>query len=128
MISPDMLEKIALNCATLTAQKNRSYGDSFAKSGEILKILMPSGCPPEKFQDMLTVARIIDKLFRICTEKSAFQEDPWRDILGYALLMCASERAAHTELYKQMRDELSPSTRAHEIPRTHPQPIDKTTL
>lgn len=91
MITPERLNQIAKDCADLTAKKNASYGNSFSESGEILKILMPKGCPPEKFQDMLTVARIIDKLFRICTNKDAFNEDPWRDILGYALLMCASK-------------------------------------
>lgn len=90
MIDPKLLSKIASECADLVAQKNAAYGDSFEKSGEILKILMPNGCPPEKFQDMLTVVRITDKLFRICTNPTAFNEDPWKDILGYALLSVAS--------------------------------------
>lgn len=91
MIDPQLLKSKANEIAELVAKKNAAYGDSFDKSGEILKILMPDGCPPEKFQDMLTVARIIDKLFRICTDKTAFNEDPWKDILGYALLMVVSQ-------------------------------------
>lgn len=93
MLTPELLNKVATDCADLTARKNAAYGNSFSESGQILKILMPAGCPPEKFQDMLTVARIIDKLFRICTDKTAFQEDPWKDIMGYALLMVASQKA-----------------------------------
>jgi len=30
--------------------------------------------------------RIIDKLFRIATQKEAFGESPYRDIAGYGLL------------------------------------------
>jgi hypothetical protein len=86
----DTLIDAAVETAELVAEKNAAYGNSFQESGEILKILMPDGCPPEKFQDMLTVARIIDKLFRICTNKTAFNEDPWKDIMGYALLMVAT--------------------------------------
>lgn len=92
MIAPGRLQQVAKEIADLVQEKNAAYGDSFEKSGEILKILMPNGCPPEKFQDMLTVARILDKLFRICTNKGAFNEDPWKDILGYALLSVASQQ------------------------------------
>lgn len=102
MIDPERLHQIAKECAELTAKKNKAYGNSFAESGEILKILMPNGCPKEKFQDMLTVARIIDKLFRICTYKDAFNEDPWRDILGYALLMCASQGESPAAIMRRL--------------------------
>ena len=33
---------------------------------------------------------MIDKLFRIANKKDAFDENPWRDIAGYALLSTIS--------------------------------------
>ena len=92
MIADGVLQQAAKELADLVQEKNRAYGDSFEKSGEILKILMPNGCPPEKFQDMLTVARITDKLFRICTDPTAFGEEPYKDIAGYALLSVVSKQ------------------------------------
>ena len=35
---------------------------------------------------MLTITRIIDKLFRIANRKDAFGESPYRDLTGYGLL------------------------------------------
>lgn len=70
----------------LVEGKNRAYGDSFGRSGEVLRILYPEGISPEKFSDALTIVRVIDKLFRVANQKRAFDESPWRDIAGYALL------------------------------------------
>jgi len=35
---------------------------------------------------MLTITRIIDKLFRIANRKDAFNESPYWDLTGYGLL------------------------------------------
>lgn len=70
----------------LTQEKNAAYGDSFAKSGDILRILFPDGIQPEQYQDALAIVRVVDKLFRIATKKDAFGESPWRDIAGYGVL------------------------------------------
>lgn len=80
-------KKIAAEVAELVTQKNEAYGNSFDKTGEILKLLT-QGKPlqPEGFHSMLFVARVIDKLFRIMTDPTAFGEDPVKDIFGYALL------------------------------------------
>jgi len=66
--------------------KRHAYGDSFGKSGEILSILYPDGIKPPQYNDLLCVTRIIDKLFRICTDRDALGESPYFDIAGYALL------------------------------------------
>jgi len=76
----------ALSVAELVSEKNAAYGDSFSRSGEVLKILYPSGVRPDQYGDMLALVRVIDKQFRIAAKKDAFGESPWRDILGYALL------------------------------------------
>lgn len=79
--------KIGIQLGELLAKKNAAYGNSFHKCQEFLQILYPNGVPVHSYQDMLTIARVFDKLMRIATAKDAFGEDPWKDIAGYALLM-----------------------------------------
>lgn len=78
----------------LVQEKQAAYGDSFGKSGELLKILYPNGIQPKQYADMLTVVRIIDKLFRIATDRDALGENPYRDIAGYGLLGMTIETKA----------------------------------
>lgn len=70
----------------LVDEKNSAYGDSFGRSGEILRVLFPDGVQPEQYDDFLAVTRVIDKLFRIATDRDALGESPWQDIAGYGLL------------------------------------------
>lgn len=70
----------------LVEKKQAAYGDSFGRSGAVMRLLYPDGIPPGKLDDALTVVRVLDKLFRIATDKDALGESPWRDIAGYALL------------------------------------------
>lgn len=78
----------------LLREKNAAYGNAFEESEKVIRVLFPEGVPPEKYQDFLTITRIIDKLFRIATDKNAFNEDPWRDIAGYAILSLWSQQPA----------------------------------
>jgi len=82
---------IAKDIGSLVEEKQEAYGDSFSKSEKIINILYPNGVKPENYRDLLTVTRIIDKLFRIATRKNTFGESPYRDIAGYALLGIASD-------------------------------------
>jgi len=84
--------EIGQSVGELLAKKNAAYGDSFAKSGAVLAQMFPNGVPVDKFQDMLAITRIIDKLFRVATDKAAFSEDPWMDIAGYAVLAVHSQQ------------------------------------
>ena len=70
----------------LVDEKQKAYGDSFGKSGEIIKILYPEGIKPEQYKDALAVTRIIDKPFRIANDKKYGNENPFGDIAGYGLL------------------------------------------
>jgi hypothetical protein len=82
-------EDIGQSIGKLVDQKNRQYGDSFNRSGSILRILYPEGVAPSQYEDMLCVVRILDKLFRVATAKDgrdAGGESPYRDIAGYGLL------------------------------------------
>jgi hypothetical protein len=70
----------------LVDEKNAAYGDSFSKSGDVLRILFPDGIAPDQYDDALGVVRVLDKMFRLATAKRAFGESPWGDIAGYGLL------------------------------------------
>lgn len=82
---------LAADLGRLVQDKQLAYGDSFSRSQEILKILYPNGIKPENYKDLLTITRIIDKLFRIANKKDAFGESPYRDIAGYGLLGLADD-------------------------------------
>ena len=86
----NVFEGIGAEIGRLDDTKNAAYGDSFRLSGEVLKLLYPNGVSPEQYQNMLAIVRIIDKLFRIATDEDAFDEEPWRDIGGYAVLSVAN--------------------------------------
>jgi hypothetical protein len=81
-------EEVGQAIGRLVDAKNRVYGDSFRKAGQILRIIRPQGCWGVDLDDLLAVVRIIDKIFRILTDRDALGEDPWRDIAGYAILRC----------------------------------------
>ncbi len=84
-------QTIAMFIANLVSEKNEAYGSSFSKSQQFLEILYPNGIAVSQYKDMLTIARIFDKLMRIANRKDAFGESPYGDILGYALLMLKEE-------------------------------------
>ena len=70
----------------LVSDKQRAYGDSFGRSGECLRQMFPKGIQPDQYDDLLTIARILDKLFRIANNPTAFDENPYQDIVGYGLM------------------------------------------
>ena len=85
-ILPSVYVKIGNEIGSLVKEKQEAYGDSFSKSCDVLKILYPNGITPDKYRDLLTITRVIDKLFRIATKKDALGENAWQDIAGYAIL------------------------------------------
>lgn len=89
MSNVSVYEKVAKETAQLVSQKQVAYGDAFGKAGAVLRVLYPNGVTPDRYDDMLTVVRVLDKLFRIATNNDPTGESPWRDILGYALLSVA---------------------------------------
>ena len=68
--------------------KQTMYGDSFHKCGAVLRTLYPNGIPIEQYDNVLYIARMLDKMFRLATGNPADQEDPIKDMAGYSLLMC----------------------------------------
>jgi len=79
-------EDIGYEVGELVQRKQRAYGDSFGRSGECLRQMFPNGIKPDQYDDLLTIARILDKLFRIANNPNAFSENPYQDIVGYGLL------------------------------------------
>lgn len=79
-------ETLGAEIGRLVDTKQAAYGDSFGKSGQVLRILYPNGISLEQLDDALAVVRVVDKLFRIATDKAAFGESPWKDVSGYGLL------------------------------------------
>lgn len=71
----------------LLTKKNAAYGNSFAVSQKFLELLYPNGVQVKDYLNMLSLARIFDKMMRIATDQDAFGEDPYNDIAGYAILM-----------------------------------------
>jgi hypothetical protein len=71
----------------LVTEKNKAYGNSFEEAEKFLKLLFPNGITPEHYSDMLCIVRIFDKLKRIATDKNAFNEDPYKDLLGTVIRM-----------------------------------------
>lgn len=78
-------EDLGAEIGRLVDSKNKAYGDSFVRSGDVMRILYPNGIHPDQYDDALGVIRVIDKLFRIATDRDAFGEPPWEDVAGYGL-------------------------------------------
>lgn len=78
--------EMAAEIGRLVVQKQQAYGDSFGQAGQVMRILYPEGIVVDKLDDALAVIRVIDKLFRIATDRDALGEDPWKDVAGYGLL------------------------------------------
>lgn len=76
--------------------KNAAYGNAFSQTAGILEILYPNGVQVGQYQDLLTITRMLDKLFRIATDKTALNEDPYRDLAGYAILALHAQQNAAT--------------------------------
>jgi hypothetical protein len=89
-------QELGAEIGNLVSIKQKAYGNSFGKSGDVMRILYPEGVPADKLDDALTIVRVLDKLFRIATDRDALGESPWRDIAGYALL--AVKRAEQPEV------------------------------
>ena len=94
---PTIYPTIGMKIGDLVAQKRIHYGDSFNRSHEIIEVLFPDGVPQESYQDLLTIIRIVDKLFRIANRHKAREagmpdtELPEQDVFGYLLLAIVRE-------------------------------------
>lgn len=84
-------EVLGTSIGMLVDKKQLQYGDSFHKSVDVLKIFYPNGIKPEDYQNLLTVVRIVDKLFRV-TSGNQGDESAFTDIAGYGLLGISNDK------------------------------------
>lgn len=89
--------ELAAEVANLVTEKERAYGSSFYKAGAIMRILYPNGVSPDQLDDALTIVRMLDKMFRIATDRDALGESPWQDLCGYSLLALARVRSIKSD-------------------------------
>lgn len=85
-------EVAAEEVGKLVTEKNKAYGNSFEDAEHFLKILFPEGIKVENYSDMLCIVRIFDKLKRIATNKDAYNENPYKDLIGYGILGFVKEK------------------------------------
>lgn len=82
----EIYEKKALEVAQLVFEKNQAYGDSLSAMAQILELLYGESIPKEKYEELHYIIRILDKISRVTSgHKDAFEEDPFKDIMGYSL-------------------------------------------
>lgn len=70
----------------LLNKKQEAYGNSFNEIPAVLKMLWPKGVPVDALDHVLTIARMLDKIWRVARQNDPFGESPYADIAGYALL------------------------------------------
>ena len=93
-------------------KKNELYGSSFAKTGAFLELLFPNGVQPHQYTNLLTLARMFDKMNRIATDKDKL-EDPWADLTGYSLLALDNDlnaKNAHEEFINSIKQYIVNNT------------------
>lgn len=97
MDKPGRYEALGAEIGALVDQKQRAYGDSFGRAHHVMHELLIDYYDPDRqvyeipkplMEHMLTIVRILDKLFRVVTHPRGDRlgESPYRDIVGYALL------------------------------------------
>ena len=100
-IDEDRHGKIAKDVASLVSEKQKAYGNSVDKVERVIEILMEQydngdgtyTIPKELIPHLLYQVRILDKQNRVFTNPQGdlMDESPYKDILGYALLMLAKQ-------------------------------------
>jgi len=81
-------EEIGAYIGALVDKQNRTFIESFRRTGDMLRILYPLGVRPDQYEDFLAQVRVIDLQFQIAAQKTAAGEQPWQHIAGYGLLKC----------------------------------------
>lgn len=100
-------EETGKQIGALVDTKNKQYGDAFSKTGDFLKILYPDGIKVEDYNNVLSLARMFDKMMRIANGNQG-NENAWNDLAGYGILMAKEDSKEKQEpidiidLYKNL--------------------------
>ena len=93
-VTNNSFQELASELAEMLTEKNRKYGDSYARMAHVLPIFYPEGVPGNHLLDAVFILRIVDKLMRIASAQKDDDEDPVMDIAGYAILRMREMRRA----------------------------------
>jgi hypothetical protein len=89
-------EAIGEEIGVLLNEKQAAYGDAFGKMKQVFDVFYPNGVQPHQYQNVLTMVRILDKLFRVSnlpeSNEDRMHEEPWKDIAGYAILALSQHK------------------------------------
>lgn len=77
-------ENVAKQIVDSVKAAERETGNCFTKSTEVIRILFPAGIPPGKEQEVASMLRIIDKMFRIANNPGSTATE-WQVLSAYAL-------------------------------------------
>ena len=77
----------------LLEKKNHSYGNSVARSADMMRALFPCGMGIQVYHRVHFMIRIFDKLCRLASPNIRREEavDAWKDIVGYGMLALRQE-------------------------------------
>lgn len=78
--------KLGKQIGDIVADKNAKYGSAYRSSADFLKVLFPNGIPVDRYQEVLLMVRMFDKMQRLATGCGGDTEDPWMDLAGYSML------------------------------------------
>lgn len=79
------IKELAQEIAATVDKKGAAYGNAIDFVEKTLTELYPNGIPVTAYSHALITIRVLDKLKRLSTDPNAFGENPWEDIVGYAL-------------------------------------------
>lgn len=87
-----LFRKTAYELSSLLVDKDKKYGDAYTKVEQIMEIIYPNGIPIGHYKYALTLVRMLDKVCRVANKVNIDDddEDPMRDIAGYALKFLAN--------------------------------------
>ena len=78
-------EEIGKNIGALVDKKNKAYGNSFSDVESFIKMIFPEKINVDNYGDAIFIIRLFDKMKRLATDKNAFNEDVYKDIIGLAV-------------------------------------------
>lgn len=87
---PEVIE--AVKVAGLVIRKQQAYGNALDSVPKMLKELYPNGIAPDQFETANFIIHVLDKVKRAATDNDPMGEDPWQDIMGYALRMVVARK------------------------------------
>lgn len=81
-------EKVLADFGKDIDRKNASYGNSFSKSIDFLKLFWPDEIKKENYEMAFLLVRLFDKIGKITVDKDSFGDDSYSDLIGLSYRIC----------------------------------------